>query len=109
MLGPLEEWQGQLCNDLRHGTVSTEVRGAAGAWLRPDPARAAFLSRILQADAPWCDRLRRIWPRLALISCWTDAAAASFLPDLQSLFPGVEIQPKGLLATSSMIIVFNDG
>jgi hypothetical protein len=109
LLGPLEEWQEQLCDDLRHGTLSTELPGAAQsgsrrrAWLRPDPARAAFLSRTLQADAPRCDRLRRIWPRLALISCWTDAAAARFLPDLQRLFPGVEIQPKGLLATEGFV------
>jgi hypothetical protein len=49
------------------------------------------------------ERLRQIWPRLALISCWADAAAAYFVPELRALFPGVEIQPKGLLATEGFV------
>jgi hypothetical protein len=43
------------------------------------------------------------WPRLGLISCWGDAQAASLLPDLQAAFPGVRIQPKGLLATEGVV------
>ena len=44
-----------------------------------------------------------LWPRLALISCWTDATAASFLPALRRWFPHVPIQPKGLLATEGAV------
>ena len=47
--------------------------------------------------------MRRVWPRLALISCWADAGAARFLPELREAFPGVEIQPKGLLATEGFV------
>jgi hypothetical protein len=47
--------------------------------------------------------LRRIWPRLSLISCWADAAAAHCLPEICELFPEVEIQPKGLLATEGCV------
>ena len=43
------------------------------------------------------------WPRLGLISCWGDAQAAALLPDLQAAFPGVAIQPKGLLATEGVV------
>jgi hypothetical protein len=43
------------------------------------------------------------WPRLGLISCWGDAQAAALLPDLQAAFPGVTIQPKGLLATEGVV------
>ena len=43
------------------------------------------------------------WPRLGLISCWGDAQAAALLPDLQAAFPGVRIQPKGLLATEGVV------
>ena len=43
------------------------------------------------------------WPRLGLISCWGDAQAAALLPDLRAAFPGVRIQPKGLLATEGVV------
>lgn len=43
------------------------------------------------------------WPRLGLISCWGDAQAAALLPGLQTAFPGVRIQPKGLLATEGVV------
>jgi hypothetical protein len=44
-----------------------------------------------------------VWPRLALISCWADGAASLALPQLEELFPGVEVQPKGLLATEGVV------
>jgi hypothetical protein len=43
------------------------------------------------------------WPHLGLISCWGDVQAAALLPDLQAAFPGVRIQPKGLLATEGVV------
>lgn len=48
---------------------------------------------------------RELWPRLALVSCWADAASAAYVPELQSLLPGVEIQPKGLLATEGIVSI----
>jgi hypothetical protein len=47
----------------------------------------------------------RIWPKLGLISCWGDAHAALSLPELARAFPGVEIQPKGLLATEGFVTI----
>jgi hypothetical protein len=44
-----------------------------------------------------------IWPRLRVISCWTDAAARDALERLRLLFPNVPIQPKGLIATEGMV------
>mgnify|MGYP006176318289 CR=1 FL=1 len=46
-----------------------------------------------------------LWPKLAMISCWTDGAASRFLPDLENLFPGVPVQGKGLLATEGVVSV----
>jgi hypothetical protein len=45
------------------------------------------------------------WPDLQVISCWTGGMAARFLPRLQTLFPDVEIQGKGLLATEGVVSV----
>ncbi|MBM3276086.1 MAG: GH3 auxin-responsive promoter family protein, partial [Candidatus Sericytochromatia bacterium] len=47
----------------------------------------------------------RLWPNLELISCWTDAAAARFVPELAARFPGVAIQGKGLLSTEGVVSI----
>ncbi len=44
-----------------------------------------------------------LWPRLTLVSCWTEAAAAQFIPSLQNWFPDQIIQGKGLLATEGIV------
>ena len=48
---------------------------------------------------------RRVWPRLALISCWTSAAAARPAARLAELLPGVQVQGKGLLATEAPVTI----
>ena len=44
-------------------------------------------------------RFDRVFPSLRLISLWADGSAASEIPAVRALFPGVQLQPKGLLAT----------
>ncbi len=44
-----------------------------------------------------------VWPRLRVISCWTDAWAAQALPALRRFFPNTPIQGKGLLATEGVV------
>lgn len=46
-----------------------------------------------------------LWPGLQLISCWTDASAADFVPAMRALFPETRVQGKGLLATEGVISV----
>ena len=53
-----------------------------------------------------------VWPDLQVISCWADASAARYAGELQALFPGVALEPKGLLATEgfmSLPFVGEDG
>ncbi len=63
------------------------------------PRRAA----ILRSGLPLSEKLKRLWPRLALISCWADGAAAGCVGAVRRLFPHVEIQAKGLLATEGCV------
>ena len=44
-----------------------------------------------------------LWPRLALVSCWADAAAADTAPALRQALPHARLQAKGLLATEGVI------
>ena len=46
-----------------------------------------------------------LWPRLALISCWTDANAAPLADKLKQHFPAVYVQGKGLLATEAAMTI----
>jgi hypothetical protein len=93
LMAALPAFWNDLLRDVENGTK------IAGRPLRPLSRRAAELRRL----AP--DALTRIWPRLRLISCWGDAHAALHLDELQRAFPGVEIQPKGLLATEAFVTI----
>ncbi len=68
--------------------------------LLPDRARRRELERALAAGEVTGPAL---WPRLRLISCWTDGHAARFVGAMARWFPGVEIEGKGLLATEGVV------
>jgi GH3 auxin-responsive promoter len=70
--------------------------------LRPEPPRPQRARELAQADPR---QPGSIWPRLALVSCWADAHAATLLEDLRARLPGVAIQPKGLMATEAVVSV----
>ena len=80
-----------LLDDLAAGLVTTTLR------IRPDPSRRRELARLGPDDAS------AIWPELRLISCWADAHAAHFTPDLCAEFPAVRLQAKGLIATEAFV------
>ncbi len=100
-----------LLEDLEHGRF-TPPRGSA-------PVEAGLLSRLAPPAAPARARaLRRLaeasggrlplteaWPRLSLVSLWTDAAAAQFVGEARARFPGVPVEGKGLLATEGAVSV----
>lgn len=85
----------EIIADLRAGRT-----GPHGEIELPDGARARA---SLLADDPI--RWDRVWPQLKLVSCWTDAAAATFVPALRQAFPQALIQGKGLLATEAALTV----
>lgn len=65
--------------------------------LLPVKHRETFLLAVSEK------RFDKVFPNLAVISCWADGSAADYVPQLQRLFPGVLIQPKGILATECFI------
>jgi GH3 auxin-responsive promoter len=69
--------------------------------LRADPARAHRLEQACRESGLL--RPLDVWPKLRVISCWTDASSRPAIPALQELFPGVLIQGKGLLATEGVV------
>jgi hypothetical protein len=109
LLSSLAPWYERLCDDLARGQVNPPgtLRPDLAAALRdhwqPSPRRAEIVKDIGRSAGTVAAKLPLLWPRLALISCWTDAAAGQFVPQLRSLFPTTEIQPKGLLATEAFV------
>ena len=99
-----------LCDDLRLVSVwhpsflSLLVEKLRKHWpllLRDLAGRAPVRAGFLQDCG--CDDLRQIWPKLQLISCWADGHAKESIPGIETFFPGVAIQPKGLMATEGVI------
>ncbi len=104
LLVPLEEWHERLCLDIRRGT--TTIPGGSEnvtVRLRPDRRRGAQLEAIFATRVSLAERVSAIWPRLALISCWADGPAEWAVHEVRELFPDVEIQPKGLIATEAFV------
>lgn len=82
-----------------------------------------FLTLLFrQMEAEYTDHLRRlprrrrrqlperfcpveVWPRLALVSCWTEGASARFVDAMTEWLPGVHVQPKGLIATEGIVSI----
>ena len=78
---------------------------AIAARLMPEARR-----RLREATLGGRIDTARLWPRLDCISCWTDGASAGFARTLSDHFPGVAIDPKGLLATeAAMTLPYGGG
>ena len=66
-----------------------------------DGVQGVDYSRSRELAELGADDPTAIWPALKLISCWGDANASACLPDIRAEFPGVQLQPKGLVATEA--------
>ena len=65
-----------------------------------------FLLLLLdRARLPAC----RLLPRLEVISCWADGASRPLAEAVRREFPGVVVQPKGLLATEGIVTIPLEG
>jgi hypothetical protein len=106
-LSPLEKWFDQLIEDIRTGSISVdlgvtpEVDATIRKVLRKSPRRAKELARI--RDWKSVNIYEQIWPNLKLISCWAHGNSGEAVKQLQTYFPNVVIQPKGLIATEAFV------
>ena len=109
LVGRLPGWWPWLAADIARGTVSPPgmltpgLRAALNGTAPPDPRRATEIRAAFERGGEPGAIHARLWPRLRLISCWTDAHAALYLPDVARLFPRVSLQGKGLLATEGVV------
>ncbi|MBN2120644.1 MAG: GH3 auxin-responsive promoter family protein [Candidatus Omnitrophica bacterium] len=111
ILNNLTHWFPGLLRDLQNATINPPVDIAWQLKTRLERKLKISAQRIkelrqiykrwrLDKDIPIC---RMIWPELTLISCWADSNAGHFIGQLKKIFPDVEIQPKGLIATEGFV------
>lgn len=116
LLEPTMKWSDSLINDIRNGTINPpdgideELKAGLVKKMRVDGKRAKELTGIFQQwrgrtklDFNGTSLYEDIWPNLSLISCWADGTAARYLKEVKTLFPNIEIQPKGIIATEGFI------
>lgn len=65
-------------------------------------SRVNEIKNMLSDDSQQ-DVLQKVWPDLALISCWTDGVCKSYANQLYDYFPNIKIQGKGLIATEAFV------
>ncbi|MFY0572238.1 GH3 auxin-responsive promoter family protein [Archangium lansingense] len=114
LMDALERHGERLAEDLERGVCRPPVvphpdplpegEGGVGGVISqmrfsPRPERARVLREALRSGLQG----RMLWPRLALLSMWTDAQAAHSVGPACRRFQGVEVQGKGLLATEGVV------
>jgi hypothetical protein len=91
-----------LLADIEQGEISIElglIYPEGKFTFRPDKRRAAEL-KILNINDP--DIFLKIWKNLKVISCWADNPQEPGLIEISKIFPGIWIQPKGMVATEGI-------
>jgi hypothetical protein len=102
LLGPLAGLLDGLADEIARGTPPCLVpAGRGSALLPPLPPDAARAAEVRRAGP---DPLR-LWPRLALVSCWTDGPSTLEAERLEGLLPGVPVEGKGLIATEAVVSI----
>jgi hypothetical protein len=99
----------KLCDDIAAGRISFEenhTKAPLSGWrVKPQPQQAAALRKIFSQADDISQCIREIWPHLALVSCWADGPSATYAEHLRSQLNGIELQPKGLLATEAVVSI----
>lgn len=89
----LENFSSRLVEDVRHGTLD------GVKCFDPNPDFANKLQKILNSDF----NLKMLWPNLSLISSWTSASAALYLPEIEKLYPQVKLMPFMSCGTEGIV------
>ncbi len=101
MLDTVHAQREQLARDLHDGTCTVADPAAVRIAVKANKARARLLTRNHELDV----LLGALWPKLALVSMWTEGASGAFVDDVMRHLPGVALQPKGLIASEGVVTV----
>jgi hypothetical protein len=104
LLAQLPRWWPSLLSDLESGQLHPpgDVDPGLLSRLQRKFGRHPSRARMAQAWGAAPDPAR-LWPHLAVISCWTDAASAEPARLLAAKFPRAKVMGKGLWATEGVV------
>jgi hypothetical protein len=114
IISKIIQYHNQLVTDIECGKLSfpyklsDQVEILFKKYLNPQPKEAIRLKQIFQGldlNSEPSLLASKLWPELALISCWKDSWASKFTNRLNEFFPYIPIQGKGLLATEAAITI----
>ncbi len=95
----LKAWQEPLARTLHSGSwTMPNLQGQVAA------PRSVSAARILERFSGE-ELLKRLWPKLKMISCWDSAGSRQWAENVRQNQPSVEVQGKGLWATEGVITV----
>ena len=82
-------------------TIPPDVRVQLGRPLHQELRRASEIAALDLVSHP--EAVCRLWPHLAVISCWEGRRSEPWLGKLRALFPQAAVQGKGLMATEGCV------
>ena len=96
------DWD-RLVNDVAEGTcaIRHHLTPALATSMVDRPNRRRAEELCLYGHTA----IDRVWPRLKVVSCWTDGHAAPAAAELARSMPSVAVQPKGLIATEGVVSI----
>ena len=97
----------ELERSLRTGRLPEWIRTREPSQhtFEPDEARADTFRTNMETPVGTGDVYSRLFPDLALISCWTHAQSERYARHLSERFPAVPVQGKGLFATEGVVSI----
>lgn len=95
-----QHWEA-LLEDLKQGSMHLpNPHTAASAGFQFDKPQVKRWAQVKSEDP---QAVNKIWPALALISCWGDGHAEESARQLQRLVGNIKVEHKGLVATEGFI------
>jgi hypothetical protein len=102
-----DHWE-HLVSDIAGGHITIRGTGSSALSERrytPLVERSKELERVLEKSSNAYHWAPNIWPSLALVSCWADGPSLMPANNLRQYLGGIELQPKGLLATEALVTI----
>jgi hypothetical protein len=101
----IKRWKDRIVEDIEKGTLDRgfeipgHIRSRAEKALRPNPARARELRRIIEEKGELLPKY--FWPNLELIECWKGGTVRLYLEGLEKFFGRVPVRDFGCLSTET--------
>jgi hypothetical protein len=108
LLSKFDIYAKQLFQDIARGElnppkpIKDSLKKELLYFIKPAQKRAEELEKIFNSDAQGA-LYQNIWPKLKVISSWSDKNTGSTNEQLKKIFPHVFFQDKGLIATEAIV------